>query len=480
MTAAPTHFPRRVGRYLLFEQIAQGGMATVHVGRLSGEAGFKRTVAIKRLHPQFARNKDFVAMFVEEARLAARVQHPNVVSVFDVVAEDGELFLVMEYVHGESLANLVRAARVKNDAPPASVVAQIVTGVLYGLHAAHEARSDRGEPLEIVHRDMSPQNILVGVEGVARVLDFGVAKAVQRATGTTKEEFVRGKISYMPPEQLDISTKLDRRVDVYAAAVVLWECLVGRPLYSATELGPLVREILTAKVPRPSSIVAGLPRGIDEVVLKGLARDRDDRYATALEMARAIEDVIPPVPIREVSAWVNRIVDDGLRHRTDVISAIEKVSLPPPSDSPDVPSSGAPESPPRPKHGSRRPVLVASVVVGACLVVLLGIVLALRRTARSSPTSTSPAPSISASPSGTSSIEPPASTIPKTIEPRPAASASAPAPGSASASAPSRTVVGVSTKRPPPPPAKPSAQRQCDPPWTIDGKGVRVLKRECL
>jgi serine/threonine-protein kinase len=455
-------------------------MATVHVGRLTGEAGFKRTVAIKRLHPQYARNKDFVGMFVEEARLAARVQHPNVVSVFDVVAEDGELFLVMEYVHGESLANLLRAARVKNDPPPTSVVAHIVTGVLYGLHAAHEARSDRGEPLEIVHRDMSPQNILVGVEGVARVLDFGVAKAVQRATGTTKEEFVRGKISYMPPEQLDASTKLDRRVDVYAAAVVLWECLAGRQLYPGTELGPLVREILTAKVPRPSSVVAGLPPGIDEVVLKGLARDRGDRYATALEMARAIEDVVPPVPIREVSAWVNRIVDDGLRHRTEVVSAIEKLSLPPPSDSPDVPSSGDPASPPRPKHGSGARVLVASVVVGACLVVLVGVVLALRRTAHSSSTSTStstsPAPSISGSPSGTSSVEPPASTIPKTIEP--AASASASGPGSASASAPSRTVVGATRKRPPP--AKPSAQRQCDPPWTIDEKGVRVLKRECL
>ena len=184
---------RIIGRYVLYDEMAAGGMATVHYGRLLGPVGFSRTVAIKRLRPQFARDQEFVAMFVDEARLAARIRHPNVVPTLDVVATDGELYLVMDYVQGESLSRLLRASRAKGSIPT-DVVSAIFCGALHGLHAAHEATDEHGKPLGLVHRDVSPQNILVGVEGIPRVLDFGVAMAAGRAQATGQGR-IKGKLS---------------------------------------------------------------------------------------------------------------------------------------------------------------------------------------------------------------------------------------------------------------------------------------------
>jgi serine/threonine protein kinase len=180
------------GRYALCGEIASGGMATVHLARQLGAAGFARIVAVKRLHERYARDPELVAMFLDEARIVARI---------DVVAEDGELFLVLEYVHGESLLRVMRVAN-KNGTPlPIPVVAAALAGALHGLHEAHDARSETGEPLGIVHRDVSPHNVLVGTDGVSRVLDFGVAKATERIQ-TTLEGQLKGKLSYMAPEQL--------------------------------------------------------------------------------------------------------------------------------------------------------------------------------------------------------------------------------------------------------------------------------------
>src|SRR5438094_9657465 len=193
---------RVVGRYALYGEIAAGGMATVHLGRLIGQVGFSRTVAIKRLHAQYAKDPEFVSMFLDEARLAARIRHPNVVATLDVVALRGELFLVMEFVQGESLSRLVRHARETRGSMPVPIVGAVMSGVLQGLHAAHEARNERGEPLDVVHRDVSPQNVLVGVDGVARVLDFGVAKAIGRLQ-TTRDGQIKGKTAYMSPVHIE-------------------------------------------------------------------------------------------------------------------------------------------------------------------------------------------------------------------------------------------------------------------------------------
>src|SRR4051794_10223317 len=192
--------PRVVGRYAIFDAIATGGMATVCFGRLVGPKGFARTVVVKRLHPQLAGDPDVATMFQDEARIAARIRHPNVVPVIDVVSDGGELLLVMEYVHGESLAYLARAGE-RHTAQSVRVVVNVVVAALHGLHAAHEATGDSGGPLDIVHRDVSPQNILVGVDGVARVVDFGVAKAAGQSHATAVGQ-VKGKIRFLAPEQV--------------------------------------------------------------------------------------------------------------------------------------------------------------------------------------------------------------------------------------------------------------------------------------
>jgi len=234
-----------IGRYALYREIAAGGMATVHFGRLLGPVGFSRTVAIKRLRPQFAKDPEFVAMFLDEARLAARIRHPNVVATLDVVATDGELFLVMDYVQGESLARLGRRRII---AP--RLVASIVCGALHGLHAAHEARNERGEPLNIVHRDVSPQNILVGVDGTARLLDFGVAKASGRAHNT-RDGHIKGKISYMAPEQF--RSQVTRQTDIYACAIVAWEALTGQRLFGGGDEMEILAKALAGTAAAPAA-----------------------------------------------------------------------------------------------------------------------------------------------------------------------------------------------------------------------------------
>ena len=181
MSPAPERSgPTRIDRYELYDEIASGGMATVHLGRLVGPAGFGRTVAIKRLHPHLAKEQEFVTMLTDEARVAGRIGHPNIVPTLDIVSANRELFLVMEYVPGLTLSALIKQANAFGDKVPLPVVASIMVGVLHGLHAVHEARDEHGHSLEVVHRDVSPQNILVGTDGVARVLDFGIAKAAGR------------------------------------------------------------------------------------------------------------------------------------------------------------------------------------------------------------------------------------------------------------------------------------------------------------
>jgi eukaryotic-like serine/threonine-protein kinase len=310
------------GRYALHQQIASGGMATVHLGRLVGPVGFARTVAIKQLHAQFAKNPEFVRMFIDEARLAARIRHPNVVPTLDVVSTDGELFLVMEYVHGESLAHVVSTLDANHARMPVQIALAIMTGVLYGLHAAHEATTEDGKPLHIIHRDVSPQNIMLGTDGVARVLDFGVAKAAWRAQ-STKDGQLKGKVVYMAPEQL-LDRGVDRRADIYAASVVLWELLTGKALIDVDNPGAAVVKI-TSETPfePPSKYVTKLPRGVDEAVVRGFSKDPAVRFATAREMAVALEKAIfIPTP-REIGEWFESTMGERLKQREKLVSEVE-------------------------------------------------------------------------------------------------------------------------------------------------------------
>ncbi len=314
---------RVVGRYAIFGEIAAGGMATVHYGRLLGSVGFSRTVAIKRLHAQFANAPEFVSMFIDEAKLAARIRHPNVVQTLDVVATDGELFVVMDYVPGESLSRLWRACG-KDRLIPLSIASAIVCGVLHGLHAAHEATDETGAPLGLVHRDVSPQNIMVGVDGVARLLDFGIAKVSNRGQVTGRER-LKGKVGYMAPEQ--VTGFLGRESDLFSTGVVLWEVLTGQRLFSGGDPRAAIARIASRKVTPPTEIVRNLPSEIDSIVMRSLEPEPSRRYATAREMALDLEACLGIASPTQVGAWVESVAGPVLAERAAVVSAVESSPL---------------------------------------------------------------------------------------------------------------------------------------------------------
>jgi serine/threonine-protein kinase len=320
-----------VGRYALHGEIASGGMAVVYLGKLLGPVGFSRPVAIKRLHKNLARDPLLRDGFIDEARLASRIRHPNVVPMLDVVVEKDELFLVMEYVHGESLQELLRAARKRGERVPLRVVLAIMTSVLHGLHAAHEATAETGEPLDVVHRDVSPQNVLVGVDGVPRVLDFGVARAAVRLQNTG-EGIIKGKLAYMAPEQLG-GAPVDRRADVFSASVLLWEMLAGRRLFVRDDDGSrvMIEKLLRGTIEAPSVHAPDVPKLLDAIALHGLTRNPEQRFATAREMALALErfgDLARPT---EVAEWVEGLAAEALAARKDRLKDLE---WPPGSASP--------------------------------------------------------------------------------------------------------------------------------------------------
>jgi serine/threonine protein kinase len=310
-----------IGRYTLYGEIASGGMASVHIGRMVGDVGFAKLVAIKRLHGHLARDPDFLQMFLDEARLASRIRHPNVVQPLDVLTVDGEVLLVMEYVHGESLSRLQRVLRATGQKIPIPITSAIVSNVLHGLHAAHEAKSERGEPLGIVHRDVSPQNVLVGVDGVARVLDFGIAKAADQIQHTREGE-LKGKLAYMAPEQLH-GKPADRRTDVFAAAVVLWECLTGQRLLDIDTQSPWIAVQMHKKIEPPSHVNPDLSRELDALVMKGLALNPAGRWPSARDMALRLEEIVHPATPSQVGAWVEATAAAAIADRKTRIDAIE-------------------------------------------------------------------------------------------------------------------------------------------------------------
>ena len=289
------------GRYEALSPISSGGMASVHLARTQGVGGFERLVAIKVMHPDIARDPAFVAMFLDEGRLAARVRHPNVVGTIDVQEGPEGLFLVMEYVEGPSLGAMFRALERRRERMPVGVALRILIDALQGLHAAHEQTGPTGEPLHIVHRDVSPQNVLVGVDGHAKITDFGVARAEARLA-STEDGSVKGKIAYMPPQQIR-GEKVDRRADVYGAGVVLWEALAGERLFAADNAGAVIFAALAGPRCAPAEVCPDVPAAIDRACMKALATEPEDRHATALAFAAALEQAAQEAGVAIASAW---------------------------------------------------------------------------------------------------------------------------------------------------------------------------------
>jgi len=279
--------PLRIGRYEVCAEIASGGMGRVYLARVRGPAGFEKLVALKCIHPELAAEHAFVEMFLDEARIAARIDHPNVCRVFDFGHAEDIYYLAMEYMVGEPVSRLMRKVARRDDNPELHpLFARIVAEAAEGLHAAHELTDDDGQSLGVVHRDVSPQNLFVTYDGAVRVVDFGIASARGRqhktATGTMK-----GKIAYMSPEQLRREAP-DRRVDVWALGVVLWELVSAQRLFKGASEVDVILSVMNDPIRPPSALQPSVDAGLEAIILKALAKDRDARYQTARELAQAL------------------------------------------------------------------------------------------------------------------------------------------------------------------------------------------------
>ncbi len=293
-------------RYELLAPIASGGMATVYVGRQFGAGGFQRIVAIKRMHPHIAESPELTAMFRDEARIASLIHHPNVVAILDVFEAAGEQLLVMDFVDGVSLGQLRKELRGRGVPFPPAVALRIVVDALRGLHAAHEQKDMDGVPLQVVHRDATPHNILLGVDGSVKVTDFGIARAAERSAVTSAGQ-AKGKFAYMAPEQC-AGGAMDRRVDVFAMGIVLWELLVGRPLFHGDNDAVIISQITSGNYTRPMDARPGIPKRLDGIVMGALRANPDERYATALAYAEAIEAFAPEIGGLAPSEEVGKLV----------------------------------------------------------------------------------------------------------------------------------------------------------------------------
>ncbi len=293
----------RGGRYETIGKIASGGMATVLLARTVSVGGFERLVALKAMHEHLKDEPDFVAMFLDEARLAARIHHPNVVSTLDVDEDEDGIFLVMEYIEGPAVNAIQRALRRSGRRLPLDVMLRIFVDALTGLHAAHEMDGPDGRPLLLVHRDVSPHNILVGVDGIARLTDFGVARAETRLSSTIAGQ-IKGKVAFMAPEQLD-HRPIDRRADVYSAGVVLWELLTGQRMMSGETDGSLINDVLHGVRRSPREVAPDVPPVLEAACMRALERSPEDRFPTAAAFAEAIESSgLPIASARGVAAFV--------------------------------------------------------------------------------------------------------------------------------------------------------------------------------
>ena len=286
-------------------------MATLYVARDLGQ----RIVVVKRVHHHVLAVPEIQNMFLDEGRLAGQIHHPNVVRVLEVAEARGELLIVLEYVEAVSLATLRQAARAAGERLPIAITARVLADALAGLHAAHEATNEQRVPLGIVHRDFSPQNVLVSASGTSHLIDFGVAKAACRAT-RTESGVLKGKFQYMSPEQVR-GGEVDRRSDVFAAGVVLHEAITGVAPFSevGSDPGAILLRILLDPVPPASSLAEGIPPALDAVIDRALERVRDERFATARDMRDALVAAVPPASDAEVAAAVARWCGDVIAAR---------------------------------------------------------------------------------------------------------------------------------------------------------------------
>ncbi len=310
--ARPEPVQGDVGSYQLLTELAQGGMGRVYLARERGESGFTRLVALKRIHDHLAREKAFVHMFLDEARIASRIQHPHVCTVFDFGRAGDAYFIAMEYLRGLPLSEVLRELGTK---PPSAspqryaITAHLLAQACEGLHAAHELRDQEGKLLQVVHRDVSPHNLFVGFDGTLRVLDFGIARAVDRISESTTGR-VKGKFAYMAPEQA-LGKEVDRRADVFSVGVVLWELCTLERLFKRDSPAETVLNVVHEVTPRPSERVADVPPELERICMRALAKNPDERYPNARQMGRALvraaAAIGPPITAGDIADFMAQL-----------------------------------------------------------------------------------------------------------------------------------------------------------------------------
>ncbi|MFO0637092.1 MAG: serine/threonine-protein kinase [Nannocystaceae bacterium] len=357
-------------RYTLLRRLAIGGMGELLLARASGAGGVQKLVAIKRIRSEYASDPAFVSMFLNEARLAATLDHPNVVRTYDLVDDDGSFFMVMEYLHGESLGRLLNHVVAMGERVPLVHVVTIALGIAAGLHCAHERRGVDGRPLDIVHRDLSPGNVFLTYEGGVKLLDFGIAKATSR-TSITLGPTRKGKVSYMSPEQC-VGAEVDRRSDIFALGVVLWELCTGRRLFRGDNEFAIMNQITTVDAPTAISVVPELPRELSDILARALQREPQARYQSAMELHDAIESFAAAMRLLPSGAALGR-------YMAEVCGEREYPSVEPAPEFADRMASTlvVPGAATAARSGGRRSLgwvaaLVGGVLVGGAAVAILG------------------------------------------------------------------------------------------------------------
>ena len=306
-----------LGRYRIVDEIGIGGMASVHLARMDGPGGFQKWVAIKKIHPHLVEDESFVQMFLDEARVAARISHPNVATVFDLGKHDDTYWIAMEYLHGEPLREVMRRTEELGTAMPPEIACRVIADAAEGLHAAHELLGKAGEKLGLVHRDVTPHNLFVTYDGVTKVVDFGIAKFSSRMSHT-RAGTLKGKLAYMSPEQVH-GEGIDRRTDIFALGVVLWELTTGQRLFRMESDLDTLAKVQECNVPRPSTLIRGYPVDLEKIVMKALAKNRGERFRTAREFSRALQSLLMRrglfIASDEVAAYTQSIFNDRIQKR---------------------------------------------------------------------------------------------------------------------------------------------------------------------
>jgi serine/threonine protein kinase len=333
MTARQTAIAPEMGKYHLIAELARGGMGNVYLAALCGPGGFNKLLVLKELKPELSDDETYVAMFLEEARLAARLVHPNIVQTNEVSSEDKRHYMTMEYLDGRSLSRVVRRFA-REGGFPIGAQLRIIGDALLGLHYAHELRGFDGEPLGIVHRDVSPLNLMVTFDGQAKLLDFGIAKAVDSSL-ETKAGVLKGRIAYMAPEQA-CSSKIDRRADIYSMGVLLWEAAAGRRLWPGMSEVEILSRVLREGAPRLREVLPDAPQALDAICARAMARDCEDRYATAAELLEDLEAHLAhrddKMPMRQIGELISVTFAEE-RHKMNLVieETIARVGSAPPS-----------------------------------------------------------------------------------------------------------------------------------------------------